>query len=155
MWLPNKLSDNSLSWRSLHWLILDFLYAFFVQWSMLATTLSSYPITPPPTHISSAQTILLYTQTQYLIKIVFFAQRERVKLLSRPKKYYFLSPLYCFLLTMTSQIESTSRPNILHGTKTNNLSAKYVNYLWTGLVKKQEINLFCQWDKASNVALCS
>ena len=37
----------------------------------------------------------------------FFVQRERVKLLSRPKKCYFHSPLELFWLTMTSQIEST------------------------------------------------
>ena len=36
---------------SLHWLILSFCYAFFVQWSLLA----------------SAQTVILCTQTQYSI----------------------------------------------------------------------------------------
>ena len=44
----------------------------------------------------------------------FFAQRERVKLLSCPKKCYFHSPLELFCLTMTSQIESTS--SIQYGT---------------------------------------
>ena len=38
---------------------------------------------------------------------VIFAQRERVKLLSSPKKCYFHSPLYVFWLTMTSKIESS------------------------------------------------
>ena len=40
-----------------------FSYAIFVQWSILATEGNSYPI-PPPIHILSAQTIILYTQTQ-------------------------------------------------------------------------------------------
>ena len=37
----------------------------------------------------------------------FLAQRERVKLLSHPKKCYFHSPLVIVWLTMTSPIEST------------------------------------------------
>ena len=43
----------------------------------------------------------------YLPKKKFFAQRERVKLLSYPKKCCFYSRLYDFLQTMTSQIESS------------------------------------------------
>ena len=40
---------------SLHWLILPFLYAFFVQWSVFPTKLNSYPISYPPTpHYISA-----------------------------------------------------------------------------------------------------
>ena len=47
----------------------------------------------------------------------FFTQRERVKLLSRPKKCYFHSPLYGFWLTMISQIKSIWLTNILRCTK--------------------------------------
>ena len=53
---------------SLHWLIMHFLFAFFVQWSVFLTKLDSYPTPPPLTNISCAQTILLYTQTQTLWK---------------------------------------------------------------------------------------
>ena len=40
-------------------------------------------------------------------KYVNLVQRERVKLLSCPEKWYSHSPLYVFWLTMTSSIEST------------------------------------------------
>ena len=52
-----------MSSSSLHWLILCFLYAFFVRWSIFPTRLNSYPI-PPPLAFWSAQTIPLYTHTQ-------------------------------------------------------------------------------------------
>ena len=42
----------------------------------------------------------------YLPIDIIFAQREQVKLLSRPKKCHFHSPLYLFWLTMMSQTES-------------------------------------------------
>ena len=52
----------------LHSLVLGFLYAIFVQWSILAT---SYPIPPPPpnyptTHILSAPHVLLCSNTMFL-----------------------------------------------------------------------------------------
>ena len=50
--------NNSTICSSLHWLILHFLYANFVHWSILATKVNSYP-SPPPTNILSAQTRLV------------------------------------------------------------------------------------------------
>ena len=47
----------------LHWLVLVFLYAIFVQWSILATNKCFLPH-PSPTHILSAQSIILYAQMQ-------------------------------------------------------------------------------------------
>ena len=51
---------------SLHWLILGFLYAFFLQWSIFPIKLNSYPIPPPqpPSRIFKSSTILLFTHTQ-------------------------------------------------------------------------------------------
>ena len=54
---------------SLHWPIPGFLYAFFVQWSILPTSTSFLPY-PSPTHIFSAQSIILHAQTQsYFVNI--------------------------------------------------------------------------------------
>ena len=54
-------------------------------------------------------------------------QREQVKLLSRPKKCSFHSPLYVFWLTMTSHIESIRSTNIFHCTKREHLRVNQVN----------------------------
>ena len=71
-WLQKyrKVSENKLvtfkEISSLHGLDLGFLYALFMQWSILATKLNSYPHPPHAIfHILSTQTILLYTQTQW------------------------------------------------------------------------------------------
>ena len=58
-------------------------------------------------------------------KCFFCTKREKRKynLLSRPKKCYFHSPLYRFWLTM----KALDWVNILHCTKTRNLSVNQVN----------------------------
>ena len=111
-------------WSSLHWLVLGFLYAISVQWSIFAT---SYPIpTPPPQPLSLpphtfwVPKVFFYAQTQcsivtrtHISKRYFpllFAGKNpdnfhTVKL-THPMKCFFHSPLYSFRLTLTSQIES-------------------------------------------------
>ena len=49
MWDSNSTRIAWLCISSLHWPILGFLYAFFVQWSLFPIKLNSYPH-PTPTH---------------------------------------------------------------------------------------------------------
>ena len=55
---------------------------------------------------------------------MFFAQRERVKFQSCPKKCYFHSPLEQFWLTVTSSAESWTITILLHCMKTNKNKSK-------------------------------
>ena len=107
IWIPHYLLQKSPVFKhfqisgilnsELHWLILGFLYAIFVQWSRLA---KRYILTP--LHIQFSTTCERI-DSKCICQRSFFAQRERVKLLSSPKKSYFHSPLELFWLTMTSQ----------------------------------------------------
>ena len=90
---------------SLHWLILGFLYALFVQWSISPTKINSYPITPPsrifnPLAFYSAQTILVFAQKCY------FCAKRASKIVVPPNIMLLSFSIVGFLLTMTSQIES-------------------------------------------------
>ena len=93
------LYDKVLPERSLHWPILLLFYAFFLLWSIK----------------QRVQKNSLKRSKWHCI----FAQRERVKLLSHPKKCYFHSPLEPFWLTMTSLTESFNTANTLHCMKMN------------------------------------
>ena len=95
---------------SLHWFILGFLYALFIQWSFFEVTDCVGGMTP---NVSFPQTL-------------GFAQRVWVKSYSRPKKCYFLSPLEPFWLTMTSPAESWTSTIILHCTKMTKNKEKQV-----------------------------
>ena len=79
--------NNLTICSSLHWLILHFLYANFVQWSILATKVNSYP-SPPPTHILSAQTILFCSSEAFLLWLIMWKDRLKMYL---PKMLFEMS----------------------------------------------------------------
>ena len=87
-------------WSSLHWLGLGFLYALFVQWSILAIKLNSS--TPHPVfHFLSAQTYsfiyskhnvpsdLTLTFSDFSSSVVY---SDQLFVAARSKKWYDMSP---------------------------------------------------------------
>ena len=82
-----------------------------ISHSHLQTVFSSF-LFPGLPFLCSLEAFLMWLTVwkdqlkMYLPIDIIFAQREQVKLLSRPKKCHFHSPLYLFWLTMTSQTES-------------------------------------------------
>ena len=99
IWIPTVVS-------------IDLFWVFFMPFctmEYIRDGLNSYP--PPPFSTFQAPKLFFYilkhNVSLYLLKNVSYAQRVRVKSLPRPEKFYFLSPLKLFWLTMTSQIEST------------------------------------------------
>ena len=52
IWILDKTINEMVPvlFSSLHWPILGFLYAFFVQWSIFPTKLNAYPILSPYPH---------------------------------------------------------------------------------------------------------
>ena len=108
IWIPHYLLQKSPVFfqisgilnLELHRFSLGFLYAIFAQCSRLAKIYIFTPLTSNFPHRVKGSTQNVFAQRS------FFAQREWVKLLSRPKKSYFYFPLELFWPTMTLQKES-------------------------------------------------
>ena len=84
---PNIIKYFGMRNSSLNWLNSDFLYAIFVQTSMLATKLNSYPIPPP-----------LYLPPKcYFVHSLLKERRERVKFVASPKEMLLSFSILQFL----------------------------------------------------------